>query len=299
MVSPPSDFTLMRMASHWLGTFPAMASPCQLLIETPDPVTAEQFTALVQIETKRIERKFSRYRKDNIIHQINSAEGSSTQVDKETAQLLEFANTCYKLSDGLFDVTSGVLRKIWKFDGSQPIPAAAAIERLLHVVGWEKVRWQAPQLTLRKGMEIDLGGIGKEYAVDRCFELLKAQTTLPFLLNFGGDLRVSGPRLNGQAWRVGVEDPTMQEIASKEIDLRGGAIATSGDSQRFLLHQGKRYSHILNPKTGCPVENAPRSVTVAAPTTIEAGMLATFASLHGKNAESFLQSQGVQHWVLR
>lgn len=128
--------------------------------------------------------------------------------------------------------------------------------------------------------------------------MLSQQTDQPFLLNFGGDLRTSGAQKNGKPWRVGVENPSFQETVNA-IQLAKGALATSGDSQRFLLCKGKRYSHILNPKTGRPVEQAPRSVTVAAATTIEAGMLATFASLQGKKAEAFLKQQKAQYWMLR
>ncbi len=293
-----AGYRIHRTATHWLGTFTAMASPCQLLLDGANATSAEALTRLVQTETRRIENKFSRYRSDNIIHQVNTANGQSIEVDDETALLLDFAQTCHQLSNGLFDITSGVLRRVWRFDGSNRIPSTAEITKTLQSVGWNRIHWQRPWLTLQPGMEIDLGGIGKEYAVDRCAELLKQETIHPFLLNFGGDLRVSGVRQNGLPWRIGVEDPDMQQVASREIDLFQGAIATSGDSRRFLEKDGKRYSHILNPTTGWPVEDAPRSVTVAAPTTIEAGMLATFASLQGRAAETFLQQQQTQYWVL-
>ncbi len=255
-------------------------------------------TTIVATEALRIEHKFSRYRDDNIIHRINSAAGASVEVDAETALLLDFADTCYELSDGMFDITSGKLRQVWQFDGGNRLPDADAVTAVLAHVGWEKAVWRAPNLRLKPGMEIDLGGIGKEYAVDRCHDLLRHKTELPFLLNFGGDLRISGLRRNGEPWQVGVENPDMQQLASAAIRLYRGAVATSGDSRRFLISHGKRYSHILNPKTGWPVSNAPRSVTVAAPTATEAGMLATFASLEGENAEAFLKAQQAQYWIL-
>lgn len=291
------EYSVTQTARHWLGEFTAMASPCQLLLDGGDRITVQRLTELVQSEAKRIEQKFSRYRDDNIIHAINHAAGKPITVDEETTLLLNFADQCFDLSDGMFDVTSGILRQAWRFDGSDQIPSAASIQRLMKRIGWQRARWESPEIQLLPNMEIDLGGIGKEYAVDQCFEILKQQTDLPFLLNFGGDLRASGKQASGSPWQIGIENPDMQNLASGRIEIGQGALATSGDSRRFLLRNGKRYSHILNPKTGWPVENAPRSITVAAATTIEAGMLATFASLHGKNATEFLQQQQVQFWL--
>jgi thiamine biosynthesis lipoprotein len=154
-------------------------------------------------------------------------------------------------------------------------------------------------------MEIDLGGIGKEYAVDRAIGEAQCVSIAPVLVNFGGDLRASGPRRSGRPWRVGIEQPGADGTQTEEpsavgvVELLRGALATSGDSRRFLLRDGVRYSHILEPHTGWPVADAPRSITVAAGTCVEAGTLATFAMLHGSNAESFLEGQGVPFWCLR
>jgi thiamine biosynthesis lipoprotein len=147
-------------------------------------------------------------------------------------------------------------------------------------------------------MEIDLGGIGKEYAVDRAGAL--ARTIWPRgLLNFGGDLMAFGAGIDSNAWTVGVEGLTATGLPATRIRLMVGALATSGDARRYLLKNGKRYGHILDPRTGWPVEHAPRSVTVAAPTCTHAGMLATFAMLHGADAETFLEDEGVDYWCLR
>jgi thiamine biosynthesis lipoprotein len=147
-------------------------------------------------------------------------------------------------------------------------------------------------------MEIDLGGIGKEYAVDRAAALVRPLST-SCLLNFGGDLLALGPQAGGAPWRVGIESVNAAATAAKHIDLAVGALATSGDARRFLLKDGKRYGHILDPTTGWPVAGAPRSVTVAAATCTQAGMLATLALLQGERAEAFLEAQGAQFWALR
>ncbi len=148
-------------------------------------------------------------------------------------------------------------------------------------------------------MEIDLGGIGKEYAVDCAMRLVQEAWPAPALVNFGGDLRASGPRADGTAWTVAIESVEEEGRTAGVLELSGGALATSGDARRFLLKDGVRYSHILNPRTGRPVIGAPRSVTVAAPTCVEAGMIATLAMLQGRRAEAFLKREGVRAWCIR
>ena len=275
-----------------------MASPCEVHVDDVDFATVDRVVALAAAEAQRIEAKLSRYRRGNVIDAINTAEGRPVVVDDETARLFDYAARLYELSDGKFDVTSGVLRRAWRFDGSDRVPTAEAVAALLPIVGWHKVRWRAPEITLLPGMQIDLGGIGKEYAVDRAAALVQPLST-KCLLNFGGDLLALGPQAGGAPWRVGIESVSAEATAAKHIELRVGALATSGDARRFLLKDGKRYGHILDPTTGWPVVGAPRSVTVAAATCTEAGMLATFALLQGADAEAFLEAQGVSFWALR
>jgi len=275
-----------------------MASPCEVHIAGAGRDTAQRVLDLVAGEALRIEAKYSRYRAGNVVHAINTAQARAVEVDDETVRLLDYADRLFDLSDGKFDVTSGVLRKAWKFDGSDRVPTRAAVKALLAKVGWRRARWRPPELTLAAGMQIDFGGIGKEYAVDRA-GALAAPVCSSCLINFGGDLLALGPALGGRPWRVGIEALGNPAIAAKQIDLERGALATSGDARRFLLKNGKRYGHILDPTTGWPVENAPRSITVAAPTCTQAGMLATFALLQGAAAESFLEEQGVRYWCLR
>jgi thiamine biosynthesis lipoprotein len=282
----------------WAGQFKAMGSPCEVLLDNASQDSTQHISEAVAAEAWRIEDKFSRYLDGNIVQRINTASGQSVEVDEETAKLLDFAATLHQLSDGLFDITSGVLREVWTFDGSNNIPDAAAVRTVLERVGWGRISWQRPLLTLEPGMEIDFGGIGKEYAVDRCAGVIRDADCGEGLVNFGGDLAVTGPPQQRGAWKVGVEGDEWN-AAEKLIDLCAGALATSGDARRFLLLDGTRYGHILDPTTGWPVKNAPGSITVAADRCIQAGMLSTLAMLQGGNAESFLDEQGVKYWVRR
>jgi thiamine biosynthesis lipoprotein len=284
-----------RVLDYFVGRFTAMAGPCEVLVDTDSAPRARHALELAQREARRIERKFSRYLPDSEVGRINGSEGRPVSVDEETAHLLDYAATCYEMSEGMFDITSGVLRRAWRFDGGDRVPAAASVDDLLRHVGWHRVAWAERTLTMPAGMEIDLGGIGKEYAVDRAANLIAADIPDAFVVNFGGDLFASGARRGGRPWGIGVEDPERAgQAAIDGIQLSQGGLATSGDARRFVLFQGRRLGHILNPKTGWPIDGAPRSVTVMAPTCVEAGTLSTLAYLQGAGAKRFLEAEGVQ-----
>jgi thiamine biosynthesis lipoprotein len=293
------DFAMTpRAAGITAVSFTAMASPCELLTDTADAREAAELGRAAAREAWRIEAKFSRYLPASIVSVINRSHGHAVVVDEETAALIDYAAQAYALSEGRFDITSGVLRRCWTFDGSDRLPQAAAVAAMLPLVGFGKIRWQAPRITLPAGMEIDFGGFGKEYAVDRVLAIVAARFAGAALVNFGGDLAANRAPAAGP-WQVGVERPDTEREARLLLELSHGALATSGDTRRFLLREGVRYSHILDVRTGWPVPNVPRSVTVAAASCVEAGMLATLAMLRGSAAEAFLLEQGVRHWCLR
>jgi thiamine biosynthesis lipoprotein len=293
------EFTLVKRTDGFCIQFFAMASQCEAIIETTKKSLAKKLAKVISEEVWRIQDKYSRYDPKSVCSKINNSQGKAITIDEETYLLLNFADTCFQLSDGLFDITSGVLRKIWKFDCSNNIPTQTQINTLLPLIGWQKVIFDQDKISLPENMELDLGGIGKEYAVDRCIIIAKQLTDKPVLINLGGDLAVTSARKNNQAWHVGVENPGHAEKKPMIVSLRKGAIATSGDAKRYLLKEGVRYSHILNAKTGSPIENAPRSITVAAPQCIQAGILATLSSMQGKEAEQFLEEQEIKFWAIR
>jgi thiamine biosynthesis lipoprotein len=291
--------SLHRVEDHFVGRFAAMASPCEVLVDTDQRAVAAAALRAAADEAWRIERKFSRYRDDNILHRIHHAGGQPVEVDEETAHLLDYAVTCHEMSDGRFDITSGVLRRVWRFDGGEHVPDEGAVREVLRLVGWRHVTWRDRTLTLPAGMEIDFGGIGKEYAVDRAAALIGAGTSAACVVNFGGDLYVSGPRRGERPWGVGLDDPQRPgEAALLRLELERGGLATSGDARRYVTWNGRRLGHILDPRTGWPVPDAPRSVTVLATTCVEAGTLSTLAYLQGAGARAFLAAQGVQFWVV-
>lgn len=299
------EFELTDMPDGHSITFNAMASPCEILIQSMDKQLADRVGLSLTQEIWRIEDKYSRYDKHSICSVINGKAGQSVPIDQETYLLLNFAEQCYQLSDGLFDISSGVLRSAWFFDGSDNLPSKTNVSQILKFVGWRKITFDQQQITLANNMEIDFGGIGKEYAVDRAIILAKQITTSPVLVNLGGDLAVTSARLNNEPWHVAIERPDINDALDNNtkqdmiVSLKQGALATSGDARRFLLKNGKRYGHILNAKTGWPIDKAPRSITVVAPQCIQAGILATLSLLQGGNAEQFLIEQDIKFWARR
>jgi len=297
---PGAASALRRSGGVWIGSFRAMASPCEVLMEVDDRRDARRILSIVAAEARRVEEKFSRYIAGNVIHRINTSRGGPVAVDEETARLLTYSQQLHAMSGGRFDITSGALRRAWLFDGTDRIPSAAAIREALSHVGWEKTSWDGSQIRIEEGMEVDLGGVAKEYAADRAAALVAREREASCVVNFGGDLVVTRPRKIPEPWRVGIEDPgPAPSGAARVIHLTSGGLATSGSTRRFLIKDGVRYGHILDPATGWPVPGAPHSVTVAAGSCVEAGMLATLAMLEGEEAEPFLAAQGCRYWLYR
>lgn len=294
-----TELELIRCDGYWKSVFMAMASPCEVLLQVDSEDEAGQLASLALQEARRIERKFSRYRGDNIVRAINSSNGRPIAIDEETGRMLQYAAQCYDLSGGRFDVTSGILRRAWRFDGGEFAPDQRQIEVLLESVGWVKVELKPDSIRLRPGMEIDLGGIGKEYAADRVADQLFQECQASLMVNFGGDIRAIAADTASPPWIIGIEDPHHDGGVVGSLEVANGATATSGDARRFCLVDGRRLGHILNPHTGWPVANAPRSVTVIADYCTEAGFLATLAILNGADAESFLTAQGVVFHCVR
>lgn len=276
-----------------------MRCPCEIHIDIPDDKAGLDLVRMAEQEARRIEAKFSRYVRGNVVDRINSSSGAPIELDEETAHLIDFANRCFSLSDGLFDITSGVLRRAWTFDGGENIPTGASVAALLPLVGWRKVKWDGHTIRMLPGMEIDLGGIGKEFAVDRALAQIRHASQAAVLVNFGGDVAAEGRHLNGKRWCIGIESADKDGAPVAVLELENGAVATSGDAKKFVMKNGKRYGHILDPRSGFPIENAARSVTVSAKTCSEAGFLSTLAILKGPDAEKFLDGIGTRYWCQR
>jgi FAD:protein FMN transferase len=288
------------MPAPFTFEFQAMASRCEVRLYAPDPPTARAWADVAIAEVKRIEAKYSRYREDSTTTSINrAAGGEAVDVDAETAGLIDFGAALHVQSGGRFDLTSGVLRRIWDFK-AQRVPSPREIDAVLPLIGWSQVEWHDGTVRLpAPGMEIDFGGIGKEYAADRAGALLLERGAAHGLVNLGGDVRVIGPAPDGSPWRIAVQDPRGRPGATvASLDVASGAMATSGDYERFFVVEGRRYCHVMDPRSGWPVD-AWQSVSVVAPLAVAAGACATIAMLHPLDeALAFLQAQGVRYLAI-
>jgi thiamine biosynthesis lipoprotein len=279
-------------------TFRAMAAEHEIQLAAADLDRARHAADAAIADVHRIEAKYSRYRDDSVTTRINrAAGGAAVTIDAETAALLRYAEQCHALSGGLFDITSGVLRRAWDFKREPPsLPAPAELAAAIELVGWPGVEWDATSIRLpRAGMEIDFGGIGKEYAADRVATICLEHGMRHGLVNLGGDVRAIGPQADGTPWRVGIRHPRHDGAAIAGFDLAAGALATSGDYERYFEIGGERYCHILNPRTGMPVTHW-QSVSVVSLLCVVAGSCATIAMLLEGEGAAFLDTQGVQ-WI--
>lgn len=276
--------------------FRAMGCPCELQLYAPDPDAAHELAAACRGEVERLEQKYSRYRDDSVVSRVNRSAGDAAGavVDRETASLLDYADTCHANSGGLFDVTSGILRRAWDFRSGR-LPAPGAVEALLPRVGWQRVRWERPRLVLPlPGMEIDLGGYVKEYAADRLAELCRRLGARAGLVDLGGDLAIVGPHPDGRPWMVGIRDARDPQRALRGLPVERGGVATSGDYERCMVVDGVRYGHILDPRTGWPVAGW-SSVTVVAERCLIAGTASTIALLQAEGAGAWLDALRLPH----
>jgi len=274
-----------------------MGSPCEIQIDLPAELAAETAESAITAatgEVERLEARYSRYREESLLSRINrvAAQGGEIEVDAETAGLLDYAATCHAQSDGLFDITSGILRRAWRFNQGR-LPAAGEIEALLDRVGWERLVWRRPLLAFPSvGLELDFGGIVKEYAADRLVALLQAAGIRHALVNLGGDIRAAGPRADGRAWQVGIRHPRRAGEILATISLRNEALSTSGDYERCIEIEGVRYGHVLDPRTGWPVRFM-ASASVVAPLCVVAGSASTIAMLRGEAGPAWLEGLGL------
>lgn len=276
-----------------------MGSPCDIQLYAGSQAKARQVAERVVADVRRLEALYSRYRHDSFLSAINrvAASGGSIAVDEETAGLLNYAAACHQESDGLFDITSGILRRAWRLERGQ-LPDQAQIEALLEKVGWHHVRWMPPVLEFPvAGMEIDFGGVVKEYAVDRAAALCREAGVRHGLVNLGGDIRIVGPHPDGSPWRIGIRHPRRPGALIQTIPLHDGGLASSGDYERCIELDGVRYSHILNPRTGWPVNHL-ASVSVVGDLCVVAGSASTIAMLKEEAGPAWLKGLGLPHfWV--
>ena len=279
--------------ANFVFQFSTMGCPCALHLEAADPAAARRAYRYVVAECRRLDHKYSHYRQNSYLSHINQHAGEWLRMDRETADLLDLAATVYRLSDGAFDITSGALSRIWDMTRKH-LPDQDEIAAALRQCGWHRVEWQRPWLRINTpGVKLSLGGLAKEYAADRCARLCRMAGVASGVVDLGGDLAIVGPHANGKPWLLGIKSPAATSRARASIELAAGGLATSGDYERALEIEGRRYSHIIDARTGLPVTGY-ASVSVVADSCLVAGAASTLAMLLGRGEGArFLNDLGL------
>jgi thiamine biosynthesis lipoprotein len=275
---------LRGVGGYYNVSFNAMGTACEILFSARSPAAANAFKQTAFRWIAEFEAKYSRFIDTSLISEINRSAGKQgVEIDEATNELLSLCDWYHWMTGGIFDPTSLPLLLLWDSRKTPPdIPSPACIEQARASVGWSKVQRVGGKVILPEpGMKLDIGGIGKEYAVDQVMERALASGIENILVDFGRDLRMHGEPPEKGPWRIGLENPDAPGQCWCGIARSNGAVCTSGDYARFIEVDGRRYGHIIDPRSGYPVHNDCRSATVLAPTCTEAGMLATTSFILG------------------
>ena len=267
----------------------AMGTELRLTTWSTDESRALMAFSEVFDEFERLEELMSTWRDDSEISQLNtSAGGSPVPVSPEVIEVLTLAHQVSEWTGGKFDITFGALSGLWQFDEDSvdAVPDMDEVRARLPLVAYEDIEIDAAAGTARlrrPGMSVNLGGIGKGYAVDRAVEILRAHGLDTFLIQAGGDLYVGG-RPEGRAWRLGIQDPRgPADTPFAVMELSDATFSTSGDYERFFISGGRRYHHILDPDLGEPAMGS-RSVTIVTARAVLADVLSTGVFILGPEA---------------
>jgi FAD:protein FMN transferase len=265
----------------------ALGTDCALQFACADPARAEAFGQAAIAWVGRFEARYSRFRPDSLLSRVNAAAGGDwVEVDAEMEQMPELSGALHFMTQGALDVTALPLLRLWNFkDDAAPAPGEAQVAEAKRRVGWGRVERQPGRVRLPEpGMAIDFGGWGKEFAVDAVAQIGKDHGLAALMVDFGRDLRAVGQPPGRPAWHVGIEDPANPEKCWGSIAVTDAGVASSGDYRRGRTIGGRRFGHIIDPRTGWPVANGCTQVTVVAPTCLQAGALSTAAFVLGPEA---------------
>lgn len=259
----------------------------QVVLYAEDEKQARQWASEALDIFSSLEDYYSIHKTNAFLYRMN--EQGYGELSEEFLFLWEAGERFFVLSEGLFDFTVEPLVRLWGFyqDEEKHVPEENEIKRTLARVGFRAVKREGKTLFLR-GRQIDLGGIVKGYALDKAKEFLKTKPIKGFLLNAGGNIVVGGKKPDMSLWTLAIRHPRKPNEVIALFSLREGSVATSGDYEQYFIQHGRRYHHIIDPKTGYPVSNGVISVTVVAPTGMESDALSTVMFLLGKERGTHL-----------
>lgn len=265
-------------------SFGAMATHCRASFAPKSQSATQAFSGHLLDWVAEFESVYSRFLPDSLISRINREAGKSwVEIDQQTGRLLQLCHEMNFMTRGVFDPTALPLMRLWNWKATPPVlPTAEAVERARELVGWGKVQRRPGGVFLPEaGMELDLGGIGKEYAVDMAVQLAASHGINDILVDFGRDIKAQGKPPERGAWHIGLDDSRSPGKCWAGLAVTNQAVATSGDYLRSFTVEGKRYGHIIDPRSGYPVANGCLAVSVMAPNCTLAGILSTTAFILG------------------
>ncbi len=269
-------------------TVTLMGSRWEITLVCEDSLVAEQNIDTVIAEVTRIEYLLSDWKTETQVSEINRQAGRApVRVDAEVLALTQRALNWSQITGGAFDISFASMDRIWKFDGSMTeMPTPEAIGKSVEKVGYKNIVIDTIASTVflkLPGMKIGFGALGEGYAADRCRELMEAKGIKAGIINGSGDMSVWGQHPSGKPWTIGIAHPLQPGELFAVIPLQQKAVATSGNYEKFVVFNGKRYAHIINPATGYPATGL-TSVTVMGPFAEQANGLSTSIMVLGAKA---------------
>jgi thiamine biosynthesis lipoprotein len=264
-----------------------MGSRFDITIVANDAAMAEQNIDTVVAEVTRIENLISDWIPATQVSQVNSNAGiKPVKVDREVFDLTVRAVRLSELTHGAFDISFAAMDRIWKFDGSmKEMPTPEAIKKSVEKVGYQNIILDSTASTIflkLPGMKIGFGALGEGYAADRCREMMLTRGIKAGIVNGSGDMSTWGKRPDGKPWNIGITNPMHKDELLAVVPLRETAVVTSGSYEKFVMFNGKRYAHIINPATGYPATGL-CSVTVFGPSAEKANGFSTSLMVLGKD----------------
>jgi thiamine biosynthesis lipoprotein len=269
-------------------TVKLMGSRFDITIVAKDSISSERYIDTVIAEVSRIENLISDWKPESQVSAVNANAGiRPVAVDREVLELTERALHFSAITNGAFDISFASMDRIWKFDGSmQQMPSAEAIRKSVEKVGYQNIILDKEKCTVflkNAGMKIGFGALGEGYAADRCREMMLARGIKAGIVNGSGDMSTWGKQPDGREWTIGITNPFDDNKILAVLPLKKGAVVTSGSYEKFVEFNGKRYAHIINPKTGYPATGL-CSVTVFGPDAEQANGFSTSLMVLGKEA---------------
>ena len=263
-----------------------MGNRFEISVVAEDPLVAKESINAAVEEIRRIERLLTTFDESSQTNCINKNAGiAPVKVDKEVFELIRRSKRISELTQGAFDITYGSIdKRLWNFDKTMTsLPDAKIAKNLVRLINYRNVILNEDNCTVflkEKGMRIGFGGIGKGYAAEKAKELLKEKGINSGIVNAAGDLTAWGHQPNGKPWTIGIADPSAARHAFSYLDITNTSVATSGNYEKFIMIDGKKYSHTIDPKTGLPITGI-KSVTIICPNAEIADAMATPVMIMG------------------